>query len=73
MQNSPSGSGLITDYIGTLAIVSIDNDTTAGEYYVAPGLLGAIVGLLPVTPGSELAALVGGAQTRQGRDRKSVV
>jgi len=67
MQNSPSGSGLITDFIGTLAIISITNDVAAGEYYVVPGLIGAIAGLLPVTPGSELSALAGGVQTRQGR------
>ena len=42
MQNSPSGSGLITDYIGTLGIVGITNDTAPGEYYVIPGLIGAL-------------------------------
>jgi hypothetical protein len=67
MQNSPSGSGLITDYIGTLAIFGILANTAAGEYYVAPGLIGALVALIPVTPGSELSALAGGVQTRQGR------
>jgi hypothetical protein len=67
MQNSPSGSGLITDFIGILAGVNITGGEAAGKYYVVPGIVGLLAGLVPITPGSEAVAIVGGVQTRQGR------
>jgi hypothetical protein len=67
MQNSPSGSGLITDFIPIAAAFQINSGTAAGKYYVISGILGLVAGLIPVVPGAEFLAIPNGVQTRQGR------
>jgi len=67
MQNSPSGSGLITDYTGLLVFTQIEPGDLPGEYYVPGGVFGALTGPVPVAPGSESAAIPNGVQTRQGK------